>query len=179
MVSIVIFFLIQDWNDLAVKFNKLNFCLLPIGVAPSANTTGMEAASVPFSMVLPVDEVWKKFTVISGSVAASELGLNGFSGTNLSFSLSLMQSQNKICLNLFHPPNVKMPRGGPPSCNSLQFNPFPQSIGAFVLPREDKRSTTVIPKCPNNTAFDVKLVENSEWTIYLEMVSISINRMPL
>lgn len=167
----------QDWNDLAVKFNRLNFCLLPIGVAPSVNTSGMEAASVPFSMVLPADDVWKKFTVISGSVTAAELGLNEYPGTNLSFSLSLMQSQNKICLNLFHPSFVRMPRGGPPSCNSLQFNPFPQSIGAFVLPREDKRSTTVIPKCPNNTAFDVNLVENPDWTIYLERASVYVKSL--
>lgn len=155
---------------MSIKFNKLNFCLLPTGVSPSINTTGMEAASVPFEMVVPVDEVWKEFTVISGSVAASELGFHDFPGTNLSFSLSLMQSQNKICLNLFHPPYLAMPRG-PPSCNSLQFNPFPKSIGAFVLPREDKRSTSVIPKCPEKTGFSVKLRENQEWTVLLGKVS--------
>lgn len=155
---------------MAYKFNKLNFCLLPSGVSPSINTTGMGATSVPFEMILPVDETWKKFTVISGNVPASDLGFHDFPESNISFSLSLMQSQNKICLNLFHPPHVSMPRGHP-SCNSLQFNPFPKSIGAFVLPREDKRSTSVIPQCPDNSAFEVKIRENREWTVLLGNVS--------
>ena len=161
-------FHLQGWNDVAVKFNKVNFCLLPPGVSPAINTTGMEAASVPFEMILPVHEIWKNFTVISGSIAAIDLGLRDYPGTNLSFSLSLMQSQNKICLNLYHPHFVSMPHGAP-TCNSLQFNPFPKSIGAFVLPREDKKLTTgsITPKCSDNSAFDVKLLENPAWTVLL------------
>ncbi|KAK4030513.1 transmembrane protein 248 [Daphnia magna] len=158
----------KGWNDVAVKMNKLNMCLLAPGVSPSINTTGMEAASVPFEMMLPVHEIWKNFTVISGSIAAIDLGLRDHIGTNLSFSLSLMQSQNKLCLNLYHPWFVSMPHGAP-TCNSLQFNPFPKSIGAFVLPREDKKLTTgsITPKCADNSAFDVKLLENPAWTVLL------------
>ncbi|EFX74853.1 hypothetical protein DAPPUDRAFT_306976 [Daphnia pulex] len=158
----------KGWNDVAVKLNRLNFCLLPPGVSPAINTTGMEAASVPFEMILPVHEIWKNFTVISGSIAATDIGLRDYPGTNLSFSLSLMQSQNKICLNLYHPHFVSMPHGAP-TCNSLQFNPFPRSIGAFVLPREDKKLTTgsITPKCSDNAAFDVKLLENPAWTVLL------------
>lgn len=159
---------------MSVKFNKLNFCLLPAnGPSPSINATGMGATSVPFDMVLPVDEIWKNYNLISGSVAAADLGFRDHPGTNLSFSLSLMQSQNKICLNFFHPPHIKMPRG-PPSCNSLQFNPLPKSIGAFVLPREDKKSTSVIPKCPENTGFSVKLKENQAWIVTLGNVITSL-----
>lgn len=133
----------------------------------------MEAASVPFEMILPVHEIWKNFTVISGSIAATDIGLRDYPGTNLSFSLSLMQSQNKICLNLYHPHFVSMPHGAP-TCNSLQFNPFPRSIGAFVLPREDKKLTTgsITPKCSDNAAFDVKLLENPAWTVLLGKVSL-------
>lgn len=151
--------------------NKLIMCLLAPGVSPSINTTGMEAASVPFEMMLPVHEIWKNFTVISGSIAAIDLGLRDHIGTNLSFSLSLMQSQNKLCLNLYHPWFVSMPHGAP-TCNSLQFNPFPKSIGAFVLPREDKKLTTgsITPKCADNSAFDVKLLENPAWTVLLGKV---------
>jgi hypothetical protein len=156
--------------------NKLNFCLLQPGVSPAINTTGMEAASVPFEMILPVHEIWKNFTVISGSIAATDLGLRDYPGTNLSFSLSLMQSQNKICLNLYHPHFVSMPHGAP-TCNSLQFNPFPKSIGAFVLPREDKKLTTgsITPKCSDNAAFDVKLLENPAWTVLLGKVCSQYN----
>ena len=130
----------------------------------------MDAASVPFDMILPVHDVWKNYTVISGSVAAADLGLRDFPGTNLSFSLSLMQSQNKLCLNFYHPKLLSMPQGAP-SCNSLQFNPFPRAIGAFVLPREDKRITnSVTPSCSENTPFDVKLRENPEWIVLLGKV---------
>ena len=154
---------------MAVKFNKLDFCLLPPGISPAINTTEMEASSVPFDMMLPVHDVWKNFTVISGSVAPSDLGFHDFLGSNISFSLSLMQSQNKICLNLYHPKTLHVPRGVP-SCNSLQFNPFPRSIGAFVLPREEKRPTSVTRRCPDSASFDVKFRENSEWTVLLEVV---------
>lgn len=153
---------------MAVKFNKLKFCTH--SAPEDLNTTGMEAVSVPFDLITPIPAVWNNYTLISGSVSASDLGFEGLSGSNLSFSFSLMKSLNKICLNLYHPPSIVLPEVVD-TCNSLQFNPLPKSIGAFVLPREEKRPISASKHlCEAGVMFELKLVDNPEWIVILKEV---------
>lgn len=140
----------------------------------------MEWVSVPFEMDLPIHDIWKNYNLISGSGSASDFGLHGQAGMNLSFSFSLnIQSQNKICLNLYHPKSVFLPKVINP-CNPLQFNPLPKSVGAWVLPRqrpigEDQaEKRTLSPQCADNHTFSLKLQENPEWIVYLDEV-INVN----
>jgi len=91
----------MDWNDVISKFNKLSFCIQP-GMSPSANTSGMEYVSVPFDLDEPIDKIWGNYSLISGSLSTSDLGLNYHLKSDLHFSLSLIESQKKICLTLFH-----------------------------------------------------------------------------
>jgi len=164
-----------SWNDIGKRFNKLKFCAKPMDLAPLMNTTNMEAVSIPFEIDLPIHNIWKNYTLISGSSSASDFGLHDHLGMNLSFSISLnTQSQNKICLSVFHPATVFLPKVYNP-CNPLQFNPLPRSVGAWVLPQDPirgkdgeikKRPSTV--QCPDNHEFDLKLLENPEWIVYLD-----------
>lgn len=147
-------------------------------LTPQINTTNMEAVSVPFEVDLPVHDIWKNYSLISGTGSASDFGLQDHPGMNLSFSISLnTQSPNKICLSVFHPTTVFLPRVYNP-CNPLQFNPLPRSVGAWVLPQElaigkdreiKKRPPTA--QCANDHTFDLKLKENPEWIVYLDEAS--------
>ena len=132
----------------------------------------MSSVAVPFYMDVPMADVWKNFTLISGSMSATDLGFYDFVGTNLSFSFSLMQGQNKICLNLYHPPSLILP-DLIESCNPLQFNPLPKPTGAFVLPREEKRPSVTTLRCSEASAmqFDLKLQSNEQWTVLLSEVT--------
>lgn len=147
----------------------LIYILYVIDILVLLNDVGMTAVSVPFELGSPIHSIWKNFTLISGSVATGDLGLHDNTGTNLTFSFSLMQSQNKICLNLYHYPSVSLPRVVN-NCNPLQYNLVPQSTGAFVLPSEGKRSSAST-QCPENATFDLKLKENADWTVYLNKVN--------
>lgn len=133
----------------------------------------MEAVSVPFEMVLPASKLWKNYTLVSGSVAADSLGFNAFGGSNLSFSFSLMDTQTKICLNLYHPVSIPIPQAIS-SCNALQFNPFPRSTGAVVLPPQEERPNKILASCPDEDFFQLQLKENPSWEVYLDKVIVLI-----
>merc|ERR1712137_1438887 len=156
----------MDWNDVQSRFNKVSFCIHP-EMNPPANTSGMEYVSVPFELDDPVDKIWRNYTLISGSLSSSYLGLKDHPSSNLPFSLSLMESQKKICLTLFHPPTVSLPH---PiiNCNSLQNNLLPRSIGAIVIPPQDTRSRGMSSvTCPEESKVSLKLKNNPKWTILL------------
>jgi len=156
----------MDWNNIQSKFNKISLCIQP-GMNPSANTSGMEYVSVPFELDAPIDKVWETYSLISGSLSSSDLGLNYYPSFNLSFSLSLMESQQKICLTLFHPKSVSLPHPID-NCNSLQYNLLPRSIGAFVIPPQEERSRGAsLITCPEKSKISLKLKYNPKWTILL------------
>lgn len=169
LLKVLTFFSPQSWNDVANKLNKVNFCLLPPEKSPTINTTGMEAVSVPFEITLPANKLWRNYTLVSGSVATESLGFHEIAGSNLSFSFSLMDTQTKICLNLYHPKSIPIPRAIS-SCNALQFNPFPRSTGAVVLPPLEERPIKTSSNCPDEDQFQLHLRENPSWEVYLGKV---------
>jgi len=79
-----------------------------------------------------------------------------------------MKSHNKICLNVYHPPSIYLPEVID-SCNPLQYNQFPKSIGAFVLPREERPSAPIL-NCGDGAIFDLRLLSNPGWTVLLKEV---------
>jgi len=156
----------MDWNDVISKFNKLSFCIQP-GMSPSANTSGMEYVSVPFDLDEPIDKIWGNYSLISGSLSTSDLGLNYHLKSDLHFSLSLIESQKKICLTLFHPKTITLPHPIV-NCNPLQYNLLPSSIGAFVIPPQDERTRgSALVTCPETSKISLKLKDNPRWTILL------------
>lgn len=137
---------------------------------PSANTSGMDYVSVPFELEEPIDRVWKDYSLISGTLSTSDLGLNYYPSSDLPFSLSLMESQKKICLTLFHPQTVSLPHPIV-DCNSLQYNLLPRSIGAFVIPPQNERTRGAsFVTCPEESRINLDIKFNPKWTILLSQV---------
>lgn len=70
-IIITVVSIFQSWNDIASKFNKLKFCTQVGDMV--LNRTDMVALSVPFDMTVPYSDVWNNYSLISGSVSASDL----------------------------------------------------------------------------------------------------------
>lgn len=85
----------QSWNDVASKFNKLKFCTHEGDMV--LNRTDMVALSVPFDMTVPYSDVWNNFSLISGSVSASDLVKN----INLEYSSQLIHLISMFQFNYY------------------------------------------------------------------------------
>jgi len=156
-----------NWNDVAEKMRRLDFCLQPIEEFQSPNLTGTDAVSVAFEFNAALSHVWKNVSLVVGSLSNSDLGLEHSSLVNVSFTMSHLESQKQLCLTFYHPPSLIMPKTVP-GCDPLKYNLAPKSAGAFVIPRIDRLpSAARFPNCPEKQKFNVGLQENPSWNVML------------